>query len=84
MAIECIAAGDEGSRRAAVQALTLAFVRDPVMRWLFPSPQAYLEHFPKFAAAFGGPAFDAGRDLFQAADELFGRKPGEFLTAPSV
>ncbi|MEZ4280345.1 MAG: N-acetyltransferase [Myxococcota bacterium] len=60
MAIECIAAGDEGSRRAAVQALTLAFVRDPVMRWLFPSPQAYLEHFPKFAAAFGGPAFDAG------------------------
>ena len=25
-----------------------------------------------------GPAFDAGRDLFQVADELFGRKPGEF------
>ncbi|MCB0767970.1 MAG: hypothetical protein KDB95_12245, partial [Flavobacteriales bacterium] len=25
-----------------------------------------------------GPAFDAEHDLFQAADALFGRKPGEF------
>lgn len=60
MAIECIDANDEPARRAAIRALTLAFVRDPVMRWLFPSPSAYLTHFPRFAEAFGGPAFGAG------------------------
>jgi ribosomal protein S18 acetylase RimI-like enzyme len=47
-------------RATAIHALTLAFVRDPVMRWLFPTPEAYLTHFPRFAAAFGGPAFGAG------------------------
>lgn len=50
----------ETKRAAAIHALTLAFVRDPVMRWLFPTPEAYLSHFPRFAAAFGGPAFGAG------------------------
>ncbi len=60
MAIECIDANDGAARRAAIRALTLAFVRDPVMRWLFPSPSAYLTHFPQFAEAFGGPAFGAG------------------------
>lgn len=60
MPIECIDASDARARREAIQALTLAFVRDPVMRWLFPSPQAYLTHFPKFAEAFGAPAFGAG------------------------
>ena len=32
----------------------LAFAADPPMRFLFPDPQAYLEHFPAFAEAFGG------------------------------
>lgn len=58
--IECIDASDGEARHAAIRALTLAFVRDPVMRWLFPSPSAYLTHFPRFADAFGGPAFGAG------------------------
>lgn len=58
--IACIDVNDESARSAAMGALTLAFVRDPVMRWLFPSPSAYLTHFPRFAAAFGGPAFGAG------------------------
>lgn len=60
LSIECIDANDPLARRSAIRALTLAFVRDPVMRWLFPSPEAYLSHFPKFADAFGGPAFGAG------------------------
>lgn len=58
--IERIALHDVAARRSAIHALTLAFVRDPVMRWLFPSPEAYLTHFPRFAEAFGGPAFGAG------------------------
>jgi GNAT superfamily N-acetyltransferase len=60
MGIERIAPEDDDARRSAIRALTLAFVRDPIMRWLFPSPEAYLTHFPRFAEAFGRPAFDAG------------------------
>lgn len=60
MPIERLDGSSESKRRAAIRALTLAFVRDPMMRWLFPSPEAYLTHFPRFAEAFGGPAFGAG------------------------
>src|ERR1035438_3440507 len=38
--------------------LVSAFTDDPVERWLYPEPQAYLAHFPEFLAAFGGRAFD--------------------------
>lgn len=31
------------SRRSAVSALTLAFVRDPVMRWTYPEPESWQE-----------------------------------------
>jgi ribosomal protein S18 acetylase RimI-like enzyme len=41
----------------ALAALVSAFIIDPVMRWLFPTSEAYLTHFPVFAAAFGGKAF---------------------------
>jgi ribosomal protein S18 acetylase RimI-like enzyme len=44
----------------AVAALTLAFVRDPVMRFFYPEPDAYLSHFPALAKAFGAAAFDSG------------------------
>jgi ribosomal protein S18 acetylase RimI-like enzyme len=40
-----------------IHAMTLAFVRDPVMRWIYPEPEAYLTHFPGFTGAFGGPSF---------------------------
>ena len=52
--------GSEKKRSQAISALVLAFSRDPVMRWLYPQPEAYLEHFPSFARAFGGPAFESG------------------------
>lgn len=48
-------APDEGLRAIAVQ--TMAFARDPVMRWMYPEAETYLRHFPDFARAFGGAAF---------------------------
>jgi ribosomal protein S18 acetylase RimI-like enzyme len=40
-----------------VATLVSAFIADPVERWLFPEPLAYLKHFAVFVAAFGGEAF---------------------------
>ena len=56
------------SEARAIAALTLAFVRDPVMRWLFPEPEAYISHFPGFARAFGAPAFTA-RTAWMSEDQ---------------
>jgi len=58
MTIEVVSASAEPQQQQAIAALTLAFIRDPVMRWLYPEPHAYLEHFPGFARAFGGSAFE--------------------------
>lgn len=58
MAVELVEQNTE-SRAQAIAALTLAFVRDPIMRWLFPEPEAYLTHSPTFARTFGGAAFEA-------------------------
>jgi GNAT superfamily N-acetyltransferase len=60
MAISVIDGGSEPQRSQCVHALVLAFVRDPVMRWLYPEAESYLAHFPGFARAFGGPAFESG------------------------
>ena len=45
---------------AAVSVQVMAFGSDPVMRWMYPGAQAYLDHFPSFAKAFGGGAFEYG------------------------
>jgi GNAT superfamily N-acetyltransferase len=50
--------GDDRERVYAT--LVSAFTEDPVERWLYPSLESYLEHFPAFLDAFGGRAFDAG------------------------
>jgi GNAT superfamily N-acetyltransferase len=54
-----------------IATLVAAFIADPVERWLFPEAQAYLAHFPRFVAAFGGDAFTRGTvwglDRFVAA-----------------
>lgn len=44
----------------AIAALTMAFANDPAVRWLFPDARQYLRHFPNFAWAFVGKAFDHG------------------------
>lgn len=41
-----------------IATLVSAFIADPVERWLYPQPLAYLTHFPSFVAAFGGQAFE--------------------------
>lgn len=50
------ASPDELAR--VIELETLAFCSDPVMRWLFPGPSSYLQHFPEFAEAFGARAFE--------------------------
>ncbi|HMB77522.1 MAG TPA: N-acetyltransferase [Kiloniellaceae bacterium] len=40
-----------------IDVLTLGFIADPILRWLYPEPRAYLENFPKTARLFGGAAF---------------------------
>ncbi len=41
-----------------IATLVSAFIADPVERWLYPQPLAYLTEFPAFVAAFGGQAFE--------------------------
>jgi ribosomal protein S18 acetylase RimI-like enzyme len=41
-----------------VDAIVLAFARDPVMRWGYPEPHGYLEHFKSFAKVSCGRAFE--------------------------
>jgi len=47
----------ESEQERVFATLVLAFAADPVERWLYPEPQQYLSHFPRFLAAFGGAAF---------------------------
>jgi GNAT superfamily N-acetyltransferase len=51
-----VATAEERERTVSVE--TLAFAKDPVMRWLDPEPHEYLCHFPRFVDAFGGRAFE--------------------------
>jgi GNAT superfamily N-acetyltransferase len=48
-------APDEQARALSLQ--TLAFDADPIMRWLWPEPHAYVTSFPSFVRGFGGGAF---------------------------
>lgn len=53
-----VATRDE--QEAVVDALVLAFVRDPVARFAFSDPTAHRAGFGAFVAAFGGAAFAHG------------------------
>lgn len=50
-----------GERYQSVRALTMAFCADPLMRYCYPDPHHYLEHFPGVVEAIGGKAFESGR-----------------------
>ena len=43
---------------SVLSCLALAFSADPVVRWVYPEPAAFLAHFPRVADLFGGGAFD--------------------------
>jgi ribosomal protein S18 acetylase RimI-like enzyme len=60
MEIESVSALDAGDESAAIATVVSAFAADPVERWLYPREDEYERHFPEFAAAFGGRAFEAG------------------------
>jgi hypothetical protein len=49
VAIQTVA-GDDQAR--VIATLVSAFIADPVERWLYPEPFAYLTQFPAFVAAF--------------------------------
>jgi ribosomal protein S18 acetylase RimI-like enzyme len=57
MAIPTVKTATEADEVRVIDALKLAFVADPVTRWVWPDPQEYLSHFSSFAKAFGGKAF---------------------------
>lgn len=44
--------------RFAINSLTLAFVNDPAIRWVWPDPGKYLLNFPSFIKAFGDRAVE--------------------------
>jgi GNAT superfamily N-acetyltransferase len=47
-------------RERAIATLTLAFVNDPVVRWVYPDAEQYIRSWPIFVDAFGGRAFESG------------------------
>lgn len=47
-------------REKVISTITAAFIHDPIARWVWPDPYAYLRYFPAFANAFGGAALDNG------------------------
>jgi GNAT superfamily N-acetyltransferase len=47
-------------RQTVIGVITLAFSSDPMARWTFPDPAAYLALMPEVASAFGGNSFDYG------------------------
>ena len=48
----------EKERAVAVE--LLAFVSDPIARWLWPDAQEYVRQFPRFVQSFGAQAFAHG------------------------
>ncbi len=47
-----------GDREQLLDVMTSAFETDPAARWIYPDPAQYRRHFPAFAQAFGGRAFE--------------------------
>lgn len=50
----------KAEEQQVIDTIVLAFSSDPIMRWLYPSPNDYLHHFPEFVRIYGGKAFDHG------------------------
>ena len=51
-----VQSAQQDDTQRVLDTLTLAFAADPVVRWMYPDPQQYLQSFPAFAHAFGGSA----------------------------
>jgi len=69
-----------GSEEASViDALVLAFITDPLARWLWPDPHEYLTHFPHFTKAYGDKAF-----VHESAYYVDGYRGGAMWLPPDV
>jgi ribosomal protein S18 acetylase RimI-like enzyme len=67
MSASSFSAVDVSEQARVIATLVLAFAADPVERWLYPEPEQYLSHFPRFLSAFGGRAF-AGRTVWSLGE----------------
>jgi ribosomal protein S18 acetylase RimI-like enzyme len=50
----------ESDQDRVIATIELAFSTDPVVRWAYSEPHQFLSHFPRFAQAFAGRAFQNG------------------------
>jgi GNAT superfamily N-acetyltransferase len=57
-------------KQQIIDLLVLAFSADPLERWLWPDPRAYLTHFPVFLSAFAASSF--GSETVYYADGYAG------------
>ncbi len=51
-------------REKLISSLVAAFIHDPIARWVWPEPHAYLSNYRAFVEAFGGSAIEAGTALY--------------------
>jgi ribosomal protein S18 acetylase RimI-like enzyme len=51
---------DVSDRPRCMAVLLTAFAADPLMRWMFPEPSAYLTYFPRVLDHYAGRAFEHG------------------------
>lgn len=50
----------DANSEEVIDTLVMAFASDPVVRWMYPTPNEYLQHFPELLRIYGGKAFDYG------------------------
>ena len=55
-----VKSADANIRASAISTIVLGFAADPMARWAWPDPSAYLKVMPRFVDAFGGRAFEHG------------------------
>jgi len=67
MDLPAVTTAASGELDPVVHTLTLAFSTDPVMRWMLPSPQHYLDHWPELITTYCGDAVGEGT-AFRTAD----------------
>ncbi len=71
--------GTASERQRMVATLVTTFSADPLMRWFYPDPRAYLAHFPGFIERFAGRAFEEG-----TADSIDGVAGAALWLPPGV
>ena len=64
MSTTTIATAVAADRQELIALLLLAFSADPIERWMYPDPRAYLLHFPDFLKAFTAKTFESKQAYF--------------------